>query len=183
MTFFLNKSMRAFFVRVCFHLVGFVFCQSSLRLRQCGFERPGINLKKEVAFLYYAALLVIARDNVALHLRVDVGVDETIQRRDAFQHARHVARLTVVTRTSGGGGAVGAGLREQLETTNDAISKQRQPARESCFIMFIITLSRLRRNYPALWYARSVPMSFFRVTCLSAVLEADARSISAREAT
>jgi hypothetical protein len=43
--FFVEQVHRAFFVRVCFYLVGFVFCQSSLGLRQCGFERPGIDLE------------------------------------------------------------------------------------------------------------------------------------------
>ena len=50
-------------------------------------------MKKEIALLYHAAFLVIARNDVALHLRVDVGVDESVQCRDAFKHARHVTRL------------------------------------------------------------------------------------------
>ena len=106
--------MRALFVRVGFHLVGFVFCQSSLRLRQCGFERARIDLKKKIAFFYDAAFLVIARDDVALHLRVDVRVDETIERRDAFEHTRHIAAAAQLSPdTSGGGGAACCDLRPQ----------------------------------------------------------------------
>src|SRR5207302_7769474 len=47
--FFVEQVHRAFFVRVCFYLVSFVFCQSSLGLRQCRFERARVNLKKRVA--------------------------------------------------------------------------------------------------------------------------------------
>src|SRR5206468_470938 len=61
-------------------------------LCQCSFKRAGINLEKEIALLYDAAFLVIARDNVALHLRVDVGIDEAVQCGHAFQHARHIFR-------------------------------------------------------------------------------------------
>ena len=91
--FLLKQIQRALFVCICFYLVGFVFCQSSLGLRQCGFEWPRIDLKKEIALLDHAALLVVARNDVALNLRVDVGVDKTVQRRDAFEHARHILRL------------------------------------------------------------------------------------------
>jgi hypothetical protein len=55
--------------------------------------------------------------------------------------------LTVVTRTSGGGGAVCAGFREQLNTNSNNIS--RAPTRVIRFIMFIIDDLELRGNYSA----------------------------------
>src|SRR5206468_6759562 len=63
-----------------------------LGLRQRGFEWARVNLKKQVALFHHAALLIIARNDVALYLRVDVGVDEAIQRGDAFQYTRHIPR-------------------------------------------------------------------------------------------
>jgi hypothetical protein len=91
--FFLKQIERALFVRICFDLVSFVFCQGSLRLRQCGFVRARINFEKGIAFFHYAAFGIITRNDVALHLRVDVGVDETIECRHAFKDTRHILRL------------------------------------------------------------------------------------------
>src|SRR6266550_338178 len=65
--------------------------------------------------------------------------------------------LTVVTRTSGGGGAVCAGLREQLNNDDSSISSV--PTRVLRFIMFIIDNLELRGNYSATYYPASVPMS------------------------
>src|SRR5207249_5978631 len=56
------------------------------------FEWARVNLKKQVALLYHAALLIIARNDVALYLRVDVGVNEAIQCGHAFQYTRHILR-------------------------------------------------------------------------------------------
>src|SRR6266567_782447 len=65
--------------------------------------------------------------------------------------------LTVVTSTSGGGGPVCAGFREQLNTNGSNISSV--PTRVLRFIMFIIDDLELRRNYSTTYYLSSVPMS------------------------
>src|SRR5207244_6414202 len=83
----IKQIHRAFFVCVSLCLVSLVFCQSGLGLGDRGFERARINLKKEIALLNDTAFLIIARDDVALHLRVDIGVDESVERRDALQDA------------------------------------------------------------------------------------------------
>ena len=90
--FLLKQIQRAFLVRVCFCLVSFILCQSTLGLRQRGFERSRIDLKKEVAFFYDTAFRVIERNDVALYLCVDVSVDEAIQCRHALQHTWHIVR-------------------------------------------------------------------------------------------
>src|SRR5207244_6169154 len=64
----IKQIERALFVRVTFDLVGLVFCQRRLGLRERCFERPRVDLEKEIAFVYYAAFFVIARNEVALHL-------------------------------------------------------------------------------------------------------------------
>src|SRR3954464_3156521 len=70
-----------------------VFRLSSFGLGERSLERPRIDLKKNITLLDQTAFLVIARDNVALHLGVDVGVDKTIEGRNAFENARHIARV------------------------------------------------------------------------------------------
>src|SRR3954464_4247410 len=70
-----------------------VFRLSSLGLSERSLERPRIDLKKNITLFNQTAFLVIARDNVALHLGVDVGVDKTIEGRNPFENARHIARL------------------------------------------------------------------------------------------
>ena len=90
---FIEQIDRALLIRIGLCPIGLVFGLSSLGLSERSLERPRIDLEKEIAFLYKTAFLVIARDNVALHLRVDVGINETVQRRNPFEHARHIARL------------------------------------------------------------------------------------------
>src|SRR5262249_8722664 len=80
-------------IRVCFGPVCLISCERSFSLRQRGLEWAWIDLKKKIALFHLAAFLVIARHDVALHLRVDVGVNESVERCDAFKHSRYITRL------------------------------------------------------------------------------------------
>src|SRR5258708_6238140 len=82
--------------------------------------------------------------------------------------------FTIVTRTSGGGGAVCADFREQLNNDDSSISSV--PTRVLHFIMFIIDDLELRGNYPAPYYPSSVPMSCLLFHTRSAI-QTGARSL------
>src|SRR5205814_2038952 len=56
---FFKQIESALFVRVCFYLTSFVFCQGCVGLRQYGFEWTWINLEKKVTNFYDAPLSVI----------------------------------------------------------------------------------------------------------------------------
>ena len=90
-TFFLNKSNARFSSASAFTWSACLLPEfpwpAPMRLRTAG-NRSGIEGRPS----YHAALLVVARNDVALNLRVDVGIDETIQCRHAFEHARHILR-------------------------------------------------------------------------------------------
>ena len=93
MTFLLNKSIARFSSASAFTWLALSFARVPLACANAASNGRGIDLEKKVALFYDAALLVVARNDVTLNLRVDVGVDEAVQRRDAFEHARHILRL------------------------------------------------------------------------------------------
>src|SRR5205823_14340752 len=82
----------AFFIRVSLCQIGLVPGQSSLGLCQSGFKGAWVDLKKQIAFFDQTAFLIIARDDVALDLGVDIRVNETVQGRDPFEDPRHIPR-------------------------------------------------------------------------------------------
>src|SRR4029078_4427005 len=70
--------------------VSLIFRQGSFGLTKRGFEWPRVDLEKQVALLNQASFLIVSGNNVALHLCVDVRVDEPVERGDTFQHPRNV---------------------------------------------------------------------------------------------
>src|SRR6476661_7541784 len=82
--------------------------------------------------------------------------------------------FTVVTRTSGGGGAVCAGLREQLGNDDSSISSA--PTRVPRFIVSIIDAFDPRGNCSDLYYPSFVPMSCLLSHTRSAI-QTGARSL------
>jgi hypothetical protein len=66
--------------------------------------------------------VAVGRSDLALRLRVDVGVGETIQCRHTFQHTRHILRRYRCHENFRQGAAVCAGLREQPTNNEPQIS-------------------------------------------------------------
>ncbi len=56
----------------------------TLRLRQRGLEGTRVDLEEDLAFLYDGAFAVVLLDEVAGDLRLDVGVDEAVERANPF---------------------------------------------------------------------------------------------------
>jgi hypothetical protein len=68
-------------------------CELALALLDNGLERPRIDLKKQLPFLYEGAFRVVLLQQVAGHLSLDVGVDESVQRADPFTVDRDILLL------------------------------------------------------------------------------------------
>ena len=71
------------------------WCELPFGLIEHRLKRPRIDLKQQLSFLDERAFGVVLREQIAGHLRLDLGVDHPVERADPFAVDRNILLLHV----------------------------------------------------------------------------------------